>query len=143
MGDGGYGRDSFENYVREKGKSYILVLIYYLARVKPFLPASLLRVGRDDYIAGFEDGNDSGAKYSGADMECAGPEIEDGHNNFIVPDGGTEVPGCFTAQRKDTSRAPSALIATAVRIPMATASLRFFAAITTFHRSWLSVCARA
>lgn len=114
--DRGYGRDSFLNYLRGKGIISIFVMSDHLARLHPFLPAPFLRVDPSEEIDSFLNADDDEYQDDGEDTANVYDDMDDDYVNFIIPEGGSEGPASFTAVRKDSTRAPSRLQATPIRI---------------------------
>lgn len=102
--DRGYGRDAFVDYLRGKGISSICVMPDHLARVHPFLPASLLRASRDDNMDAIDNpfsapgveahaaerragSNGSGHGRTEHDIHV---DTTDDYDRFVVPDGAGE-----------------------------------------------------
>lgn len=114
--------------------SAITVMSQHLARIHPFVPASLLKAGRDEEIDEDErlPENREEASSIGPDRYISRNDIEsaaDKHSNdegggsgheacdrFVVQDVGKEGHGAFRAVRKDTASTTSKLYATAVRV---------------------------
>lgn len=95
--DRGYVRDSFANYIRDRRIGSIFVLPDHLSRVHPFLPAYLLRVGRDDDIEEFGNGIDGDDDFVSCNGTHHGNAEAINTSDLILPDGGSEVPASFRA----------------------------------------------
>lgn len=115
--DRGDGRDSFVNYLRRKGISSIFVRPDHFVRVHPFLTACFLRVGRSDEIDSFRNDDDKEDQDDGEEIADVYGDMDDDYFKFKISVGGSEGPASFKAFRKDSTRAPSRLQATAVGIP--------------------------
>lgn len=69
---------------------YVLIMPSHLIRAHPYIPASLLQVGREDEMAEFEDGMGSGDETDEGE-EHGGvirPVVNDYYCAFLIPDGG-------------------------------------------------------
>lgn len=90
----GYGRDILVDYLRSKGISSVMINPSHLSRVHPFIPASLLALGREDAIDEFDIGEFTDEPNSNvvcsSNDSTAMPVTGAGDPRFVIKDGGKE-----------------------------------------------------